>query len=58
MDNPKDEHHAGTTGDPVVDEELEVLDVLEGLPVEEHQAVFSAVHEALQRTLDEDPAQA
>ena len=58
MASPKDEHRAGTTGDPVVDAELEALDVLEGLPVEEHQAVFSAVHEALQRTLDQDPAEA
>lgn len=57
MDNPEDEHRAGTTGDPLVDAELESLGALEGLPAEQHQAVYSALHEALQRTLDEDPSE-
>lgn len=54
MDNPEDEHRAGTTGDPLVDAELESLGALDGLPVEEHLGVYSTLHEALQRTLDED----
>ncbi len=58
MDNPEDGHCAGATGDPVVDAELESLDALDGLPAEDHQAVYSALHEALQRTLDEDPSEA
>lgn len=56
MDIPEDGHLVGRTGDPDVDAELESLDALDRLPAEEHQTVYTSLHEALQRTLDEDPA--
>lgn len=56
MDIPKERHRVGRTGDSGVDAELESLDALDRLPAEEHQAVYTTLHEALQRTLDEDPA--
>ncbi|MDN5754419.1 MAG: hypothetical protein ACTHWW_08780 [Arthrobacter sp.] len=58
MDTPEDGPDTDTTGDAVVDAQLESLKAVDGLPAEDHEAVYSKLHEALQRTLDEDPSEA
>ena len=49
------EHHPGT-GVLVVDEALARLTALEGRPIEEHPAVFEAVHGSLRAVLGSDGA--
>jgi hypothetical protein len=40
-----------STGHPVVDEVIASLTALDGLPVEQHAAVFEAVHDRLRGVL-------
>jgi len=40
------------TGDPAVDAVLDQLADVEGIPVDEHVAVFERAHEQLRRALD------
>jgi hypothetical protein len=48
---PRDDEGAIQTGHPAVDEVLRSLGALDGLPVDEHVAVFDEAHEQLRRTL-------
>lgn len=43
------------TGDPAVDAVLDELGDLDGVPVDEHVAVFERAHEQLRRALDAAP---
>ena len=46
----------GPTGVPAVDDALDRLTSLEGLPVDEHPAVFESVHGSLRGVLGSDGA--
>lgn len=48
---PRDDAGAIQTGHPAVDEVLRSLGALDGVPVDEHVAVFEQAHEDLRRTL-------
>ena len=48
---PRDDSGEIRTGHPAVDEVLRSLGTLDGLPVDEHVAVFEQAHEDLRRTL-------
>jgi len=43
------------TGDPAVDAVIDQLGELDGMPVDEHVAVFERAHEQLRRALDGTP---
>lgn len=48
---PRDEAGDVQTGHPAVDEVLRSLGALDGMPVDDHVAVFEDAHEQLRRTL-------
>lgn len=46
---------AAQVGDPSVEVVLATLDALPAMPVADHEAIYSGLHDALLETLNEEP---
>jgi hypothetical protein len=55
-ENPWPQEHTNTA-DPAVNSVLEQLGTLAGIPVSDHQGVYTALHDALLAELNTDPSE-